>query len=71
MPDPLPPANPFGGYPSLEIIAREDGTNITLLPKAAILGGVVVKIGDTEMDGSVKKRLNTLRTRLTSGAGAR
>jgi F-type H+-transporting ATPase subunit delta len=31
----------------------------------AILGGVVVKVGDTVMDGSVRKRLSMLRTRLT------
>jgi len=32
----------------------------------AILGGVIVKVGDTVMDGSVKKRLATLRSRLAS-----
>jgi len=30
----------------------------------AILGGVVVKVGDTVMDGSVRKRLSMLRARL-------
>ncbi len=30
----------------------------------AILGGVVVRVGDTVMDGSVRKRLATLRSRL-------
>lgn len=33
----------------------------------AILGGVIVKVGDTVMDGSVRKRLTTLRSRLTTG----
>ena len=32
----------------------------------AILGGVVVKVGDTVMDGSVRRRLSTLRTRMTA-----
>jgi F-type H+-transporting ATPase subunit delta len=30
-----------------------------------ILGGVIVRVGDTVMDGSVRKRLGTLRARLT------
>lgn len=32
-----------------------------------ILGGVIVKVGDTVMDGSVRKRLATLRSRMTAG----
>jgi F-type H+-transporting ATPase subunit delta len=43
----------------------------TVIPHLAvdpsILGGVVVRIGDTVMDGSVRKRLNTLRSRLVYG----
>ncbi len=34
---------------------------------AAILGGVVVKVGDTVMDGSVRRRLALLRNRLVYG----
>jgi F-type H+-transporting ATPase subunit delta len=30
----------------------------------AILGGVVVRVGDTVLDGSVRRRLGTLRARL-------
>lgn len=32
----------------------------------AILGGVVVRVGDTVMDGSVRRRLETLRARMTA-----
>jgi F-type H+-transporting ATPase subunit delta len=32
----------------------------------AILGGVVVKVGDTVMDGSVRRRLSLLRTRMAA-----
>ena len=32
----------------------------------AILGGVVVKVGDTVMDGSVRRRLSMLRARMTA-----
>jgi F-type H+-transporting ATPase subunit delta len=31
---------------------------------AAILGGVVVRVGDTVLDGSVRRRLATLRTKM-------
>ena len=33
-----------------------------------ILGGVIVKMGDTVMDGSVRRRLSTLRKRMLYGA---
>jgi F-type H+-transporting ATPase subunit delta len=36
--------------------------HISLNP--AILGGVIVKVGDTVMDGSVRKRLSVLRQRM-------
>jgi len=54
-------------------IARQlsDRLGKTVVPHVqvnpAILGGVVVKVGDTVMDGSVRKRLSMLRARL-SGA---
>jgi len=35
-----------------------------------ILGGTIVRVGDTVMDGSVRRRLNKLRTRMLSGVGA-
>lgn len=33
----------------------------------AILGGIVVRIGDTVMDGSVRRRLSRLRNRMLAG----
>lgn len=40
--------------------------HISLNP--AILGGVIVKVGDTVMDGSVRRRLATLRRRMMESA---
>lgn len=37
----------------------------------AILGGVVVRVGDTVMDGSVRRKLGRLRAQLTEQVGAR
>ncbi len=39
--------------------------HVTVNP--AILGGVIVRVGDTVMDGSVRKRLATLRSRMMRG----
>jgi F-type H+-transporting ATPase subunit delta len=36
-----------------------------------ILGGTIVRVGDTVMDGSVRHRLNRLRSRMLSGVRAR
>jgi F-type H+-transporting ATPase subunit delta len=38
--------------------------HVTVNP--AILGGVVVKVGDTVMDGSVRRRLGRLRAQLVA-----
>ena len=40
--------------------------HISLNP--AILGGIIVKVGDTVMDGSVRRRLATLRNRMIASA---
>lgn len=42
--------------------------DISLQVDPAILGGVMVRIGDRLIDGSVRGRLERLRTRLASGA---
>jgi F-type H+-transporting ATPase subunit delta len=44
-------------------------THVAVNP--AILGGVVIKIGDRVMDGSVRRRLATLRNRMVTGHGLR
>jgi F-type H+-transporting ATPase subunit delta len=44
------------------VIGKTVVPHLTVNP--AILGGVVVKIGDTVMDGSVRRRLGRLRTQI-------
>ena len=44
------------------LFGRRVVPHISLNP--AILGGVIVKVGDTVMDGSVRKRLSMLRQRM-------
>ena len=39
--------------------------HVTVNP--AILGGVIVRVGDTVMDGSVRRRLGVLRGRMLNG----
>jgi F-type H+-transporting ATPase subunit delta len=34
----------------------------------AILGGLIVRVGDRVMDGSVRRRLATLRRQMLAGA---
>ena len=54
-------------------LSRKLGKTVVphLVVNPAILGGVIVRIGDTVMDGSVRRRLTSLRARLTSGVATR
>jgi F-type H+-transporting ATPase subunit delta len=45
-------------------LGKQVVTHVAVNP--AILGGVVVKVGDTVMDGSVRRRLSLLRTRMVA-----
>lgn len=51
-----------------QTLARLTGKKIepTYSLDAALLGGAIVRIGDTVYDGSVRSRLNELRARLTA-----
>jgi F-type H+-transporting ATPase subunit delta len=48
------------------VLGKRVVPHITLNP--AILGGLIVRIGDTVMDGSVRRRLATLRSRMLASA---
>ena len=48
------------------VLGRQAMLHVNVNP--AILGGVIVKVGDTVMDGSVRKRLATLKGRILTGA---
>lgn len=49
-----------------KVLGKQAMLHVSVNP--AILGGVIVKVGDTVMDGSVRKRLATLKTRILTGA---
>ncbi|MDQ6925364.1 MAG: F0F1 ATP synthase subunit delta [Candidatus Eremiobacteraeota bacterium] len=51
------------------VLGKQVMPHVTVNP--AIIGGVIVKMGDTVMDGSVRKRLATLRRALMRPAVAR
>ncbi|MFL5577333.1 MAG: F0F1 ATP synthase subunit delta [Gemmatimonadaceae bacterium] len=51
------------------VLGKKVVPHVTVNP--AILGGVVVRVGDTVMDGSVRRRLTLLRNRLASAPTAR
>lgn len=47
------------------VLGKKVVPHVTVNPE--ILGGLVVRVGDAVMDGSVRRRLATLRTRLIAG----
>src|SRR5258706_131691 len=49
-----------------KVLGKQAVLHVNVNP--AILGGVIVKVGDTVMDGSVRKRLATLKSRILTGA---
>jgi F-type H+-transporting ATPase subunit delta len=53
-----------------EALSRKLGKQVVphFMLNPAILGGVVVRVGDTVMDGSVRRRLATLRSLMLRGA---
>ncbi|HKD75776.1 MAG TPA: ATP synthase F1 subunit delta [Ktedonobacterales bacterium] len=66
-------ALPLDAAEEAEIIAylrRVTGKNITIEKQVdpAILGGVMARVGDTLIDGSVRHRLSVLREKISSGA---
>ena len=48
-----------------KVLGKQAVLHVNVNP--AILGGVIVKVGDTVMDGSVRRKLATLRGRILSG----
>ncbi len=48
-----------------KVLGKQAVLHVNVNP--AILGGVIVKVGDTVMDGSVRRKLATLRRRILSG----
>jgi F-type H+-transporting ATPase subunit delta len=55
-----------------ESLARRTGKRIELREHvdADLIGGAVVRVGDTILDGSIRSQLRRLRERLLAGAGA-
>ena len=49
-----------------KVLGKQAVLHVNVNP--AILGGVIVKVGDTVMDGSVRRKLATLRGRILLGA---
>jgi F-type H+-transporting ATPase subunit delta len=49
-----------------DVLGKSVVAHLTVNPD--ILGGVIVRVGDTVMDGSVRRRLGTLRNALVAGA---
>jgi F-type H+-transporting ATPase subunit delta len=48
-----------------KVVGKKVVPHVSIDP--TIIGGVVVRMGDTVMDGSVRRKLSKLRTRMGTG----
>jgi len=63
------PLDAAGQNEVIQYLQKLTGKNITIEARVdpTILGGVIARIGDTLIDGSVRQRLEVLREKLVSG----
>jgi F-type H+-transporting ATPase subunit delta len=61
---PLTDANVAALKASLRAVSGGKDVELTAKVDASIIGGLVVKLGSRMVDGSLKTKLNTIRTRM-------